>query len=103
MDNANAFGLSIAFLAFRAFLMFYEHGLNFELHWISKLIKKMPIIQVKLFSHWYFNRINIFGIIFAWAQALIIRKFLPKVWPWILNGRQLECLPCRLAGVIDYS
>ena len=30
---ANALGMSLGFLAFIQFLMFYEFGLNFEMHW----------------------------------------------------------------------
>ncbi len=82
---ANAFGFSLAFLAFLQFLMFYEHGLNFELHWDfeaqqnSDKNESFIIIGIS-------TGLILLGIIFSSAQALIIRKFLPKIWPWILNG-----------------
>jgi len=82
---ANAIGLSFAFLAYIQFLLFYQHGLNFERHWDFEA----NMTQEEMESHLYIGipfGLALFGIIFSSIQALILKKFIPKIWPWILNG-----------------
>jgi len=84
---ANGVGLSLGFLAFLQFLFFYGYGLDFEKHWGFGAEKDMSESEREAF---YATAIPmgliLFGIIFTSAQALVLRKFLSKIWAWILNG-----------------
>lgn len=82
---ANAIGFSLAFLAFLQFLMFYAHGLNFELHWDFEAQQNLARSESFIITGISIG-LTLLGIILTSAQALIIRKYLPKIWPWILNG-----------------
>jgi len=80
---ANALGMSLGFLSLIQFLMFYEHGLNFEKHWIFggdiDMSENARLIVIGI-------GLAIFGSVFSLAQALILKQYLPKVWPWVLYG-----------------
>jgi len=80
---ANAFGMSIGFLASAQFLNFYEYGLNFEKHWIFGDDLDMSD-NARLISKGI--GLAIFGSVFCLGQALILKQYLPKIWAWILNG-----------------
>ncbi len=81
---ANALGMSLGFLAFIQFLMFYGHGLNFEMHWVFGAPPDMSENSMLLAMG---IGLAIFGIVFSLGQALILKQYLPKLlWAWILNG-----------------
>jgi len=82
---ANALGMSLGFLAFIQFLMFYAHGLNFEMHWDFEAQQNLNISD----SSFLFAigiGLAIFGSVFSLGQTIILKQYLPKIWTWILNG-----------------
>ena len=80
---ANALGMSLGFLAFIQFLMFYGYGLNFEKHWIFgadiDMSENAMLIGIGI-------GLAVFGCVFSLGQAIILKQYLPKIWAWILNG-----------------
>jgi MFS family permease len=80
---ANALGMSLGFLSALQFLMFYQYGLDFDKHWQfgsgHGLSENSRLISIGF-------GLAIFGAIFSSAQAIILNKYLPKVWPWVLYG-----------------
>jgi len=80
---ANALGMSLGFLSLIQFLMFYQYGLDFEKHWIFgadiDMSENAQLILIGI-------GLAIFGSVFSLAQALILKQYLPKVWPWVLYG-----------------
>ena len=82
---ANAIGLSLGFLAFIQFLMFYGYGLDFEKHWVFGADLDLDISESsRLFAMGI--GFTLFGIVFSSAQALVLKQYLAKQWAWILNG-----------------
>ena len=80
---ANALGMSLGFLAFIQFLMFYGYGLNFEKHWIFgadiDMSENAMLIGIGI-------GLAVFGSVFSLGQAIILKQYLPKLWAWVLNG-----------------
>ena len=80
---ANALGMSLGFLAFIQFLMFYGYGLNFEKHWIFgadiDMSENAMLIGIGI-------GLAVFGSVFSLGKAIILKQYLPKIWAWILNG-----------------
>jgi len=80
---ANALGMSLGFLAFIQFLMFYGYGLNFEKHWIFgadiDMSENAMLIGIGI-------GLAVFGSVFSLGQAIILKQYLSKLWAWILNG-----------------
>ncbi len=80
---ANALGMSLGFLVSQQFLMFYEHGLNFEKLWIFgadiDMSENARLIGMGI-------SLAVFGSVFSLGQAIILKQYLPKLWAWILNG-----------------
>jgi len=80
---ANALGMSLGFLAFIQFLMFYGYGLNFEKHWVfgtdSDMSENAMLIGIGI-------GLAVFGSVFSLGQALILKQYLSKLWAWVLNG-----------------
>jgi len=80
---ANALGMSLGFLSCIQFLMFYEHGLNFEKHWIFggdiDMSDNARLIVIGI-------GLAIFGSVFSLGQAIILKQYLPKLWAWVLYG-----------------
>ncbi len=80
---ANALGMSLGFLAFIQFLMFYGYGLNFEKHWVFGedigMSENAMLLGISI-------GLPIFGSVFSLGQAVILKQYLPKLWAWILNG-----------------
>jgi len=80
---ANALGMSLGFLAFIQFLMFYGYGLNFEMHWVfgaeSDMSENAMLIGIGI-------GLAVFGSVFSLGQAIILKQYLPKLGAWILNG-----------------
>jgi len=82
---ANALGMSLGFLAFIQFLMFYGHGLNFEMHWDFEAQENLDISENAMLIGIGIG-LAVFGSVFSLGQALILKQYLPKLWAWILNG-----------------
>ncbi|TDI71502.1 MAG: hypothetical protein E2O86_01760, partial [Bacteroidetes bacterium] len=80
---ANALGMSLGFVAAQQFLMFYDHGLNFEMHWVFGAYIDMSENAILLGKG---IGLAIFGSIFSLGQALILKQYLPKLGAWVLNG-----------------
>jgi hypothetical protein len=80
---ANSLGMSLGFLASQQFLMFYDHGLNFEMHWVFGADIDMSENAILLGKG---IGLAIFGSVFSLGQALILKQYLPKIWAWVLNG-----------------
>ena len=79
---ANALGMSLGFLSALQFLMFYQYGLDFDKHWSEAghgLSETSRLISIGF-------GLAIFGSIFSFAQALILKQYLPKIWTWVLYG-----------------
>jgi hypothetical protein len=80
---ANALGMSLGFLAFIQFLMFYGYGLNFEKHWVfgtdAAMSENAMLIGIGI-------GLAVFGSVFSLGQAIILKQYLPKLWAWVLNG-----------------
>jgi len=80
---ANALGMSLGFLVCQQFLMFYDHGLNFEMHWVFGAYIDMSESTILLGKG---IGLAMFGSVFSLAQALILKQYLPKIWTWVLYG-----------------
>ena len=82
---ANALGMSLGFLAFIQFLMFYGHGLNFEMHWDFEAQENLDISENAMLGGIGIG-LAVFGSVFSLGQAIILKQYLPKLWAWVLNG-----------------
>jgi hypothetical protein len=77
---ANAVGLAIGFLAVLQTGFLLQFGSDFESHWKPKALGQGVWIGYR------FIGLLLGGTIFAATQAIVLRPYLKRVFPWVVAG-----------------
>lgn len=88
---ANGIGMALGFLAFIQTLMFLGFGLDFGSHWSVADVEALESTigsdsMERLLRLGLVTGLPLAGLLFATSQAWVLRRFLPRLWFWVLTG-----------------